>query len=299
MKQITRKAYAKINLGLDVLGRRENGYHDVRMIMQTVGIYDELVLRQRTDSDIRITVNLSDGQIEELACDEHNLIYKAARLVMQECALTQGIDVVLTKNIPIAAGMAGGSTDAAATILGMNDLYGLHLSEAKMCELGVRIGADVPYCIMGGTVLAEGIGEILTRLAPAPQCHLLVVKPQVSVSTAFVYTQLDSRKGYAHPDIDGLMRCMEIQDVSGMAKKIGNVLETVTIPEYPIIRELKEEMLAYGALGALMSGSGPTVFGIFETEGHLQAAYEKMKKREGVSQIFMTEFVSEAAISNQ
>ncbi len=293
MKQITRKAYAKINLGLDVIGRRENGYHDVRMVMQTVGIYDELTLTERSDTDIRITVRLSDGQTEELLCDEHNLIYKAAKLVMQECGLTQGVEVALTKNIPISAGMAGGSTDAAATILGLNELYDLQLSEERMREIGVRIGADVPYCIMGGTALAEGIGEILTRLSSAPQCHLLVIKPAISVSTAFVYTHLDQKEGYAHPDIDGLMKSMKEQDVSGMAKQLGNVLEIVTIPAYPIIQELKDDMMVCGALGALMSGSGPTVFGIFETEEQLQVAYEKLRIKEGVSQIFMTEFVAD------
>lgn len=293
MGQITRKAYAKINLGLDVLGRRENGYHDVRMVMQTVSIHDKLTFTERPDGEIRITVRLGDGQTEELACDEHNLVYKAAKLLMRERGLTQGVDVELEKNIPIAAGMAGGSTDAAATLLGLNELYDLQMSKEQLCELGVRIGADVPYCIVGGTVLAEGIGEILTGMEPAPQCRLLVVKPSVSVSTAFVYTHLDELKEYPHPDIDALMTSIRKQDVAGMAKQLGNVLETVTIPAYPIIQEIKEEMLSCGALGALMSGSGPTVFGIFETEEQLQTAYEKLTAKEGVSQIFMTGLVAD------
>lgn len=293
MKQITRRAYAKINLGLDVLGRRANGYHDVRMIMQTVGIYDELSMKQRADGEIRIEVLLSDGQTEELACDEHNLIYKAAALVMREYHLEHGVDVSLKKTIPIAAGMAGGSTDAAATILLMNSLYELGLSKEQMCRLGVTIGADVPYCMIGGTVLAEGIGEILTPLLPAPQCSLLVVKPTVGVSTAHVYTALDSKEKIPHPDLDGLITCIREQNVAGMAGKLGNVLETVTVSEYPIIAQLKEEMLSLGAVGALMSGSGPTVFGIFQNSGQLRAAFEKMQTLEGVSQIFMTNFVAD------
>lgn len=293
VKQVTRKAYAKINLGLDVLGRRENGYHDVRMVMQTVGIHDKLTFTERHDEKIRIAVRLSDGQTEELACDEHNLVYKAAKLLMQERGLTQGVDVELEKNIPIAAGMAGGSTDAAATLLGLNELYDLQMSKEQLCELGVRIGADVPYCIVGGTVLAEGIGEILTGMAPAPQCKFLVVKPAVSVSTAFVYTHLDELGEYPHPDIDALMACIKAKDVAAMAKLLGNVLETVTVPAYPVIQEIKDEMLACGALGALMSGSGPTVFGIFETEEQLQTAYKKLAAKEGVSQIFMTGLVAD------
>ncbi len=293
MKQITRKAYAKINLGLDVLGRRENGYHDVRMVMQTVGICDKLTFTERQDNEIRITVRLSSGQTEGLACDEHNLVYKAAKLLMQECSVIRGVDVELEKNIPIAAGMAGGSTDAAATLLGLNELYDLRMSKEQLCKLGVCIGADVPYCIVGGTVLAEGIGEILTGIAPAPQCKLLVVKPAVSVSTAFVYTHLDELVNYPHPDINALMACIRAQDVAGMARQLGNVLETVTIPSYPVIQEIKDEMLAHGALGALMSGSGPTVYGIFETEEQLQAAYEKLGAKEGVSQIFMTGLVAD------
>lgn len=293
MKQITRKAYAKINLGLDVLGRRDNGYHDVRMIMQTVGIYDELTFMEREDEQIRISVRLSDGQTEELPCDEHNLVYKAARLVMEACGLHRGVNVTLVKNIPIAAGMAGGSTDAAATILGLNELYELRMESDQMRDLAVQIGADVPYCLIGGTVLAEGIGELLTPIVSAPQCHLLVVKPQISVSTAFVYRELDAQEILCHPDIDALMKSIGEQDTAGMAQAIGNVLELVTIPAHPIIKELKEEMKQLGAMNALMSGSGPTVFGIFNTREQLEQAYEKMRMRNGVSQSFMTCFISD------
>lgn len=298
MKQITRRAYAKINLGLDVLGRRANGYHDVRMVMQTVGIYDELSMSPREDAGIRITVAMSDGQTEELPCDEHNLIYKAAALVMKECHLEKGVEIHLKKTIPIAAGMAGGSTDAAAAILLMNSLYELGMSMDRMCSLGVLIGADVPYCIMGGTVLAEGIGELLTPLPPAPQCKLLVVKPTVSVSTAHVYTELDKKKELVHPDLAGLIECIRMQNVTGMAQKLGNVLELVTEEEYSAITQLKEKMLSFGALGALMSGSGPTVFGIYENEEQLQTAYEKIRAMECVSQIFMTNFVADIETAN-
>lgn len=298
MKQITRRAYAKINLGLDVLGRRANGYHDVRMVMQTVGIYDELSMSIRDDAGIRITATMSDGQTEKLPCDEHNLIYRAAALVMKEYHLEKGVEINLKKTIPIAAGMAGGSTDAAATILLMNSLYGLGMSMDRMCSLGILIGADVPYCIKGGTVLAEGIGEILTPLPPAPQCKLLVVKPAVSVSTAHVYTELDNKKGLVHPDLAGLIECIRMQDVAGMAQRLGNVLELVTAAEYSAIAQLKEKMLSSGALGALMSGSGPTVFGIYENEEQLQAAYEEIRAMECVSQIFMTNFVADIEAEN-
>lgn len=293
MKQVTRKAYAKINLGLDVLNKRADGYHEVRMIMQTVGIYDELVFSEAEEGSFQVHVQGNSSGTEDLPTDENNLVIKAAKLTAQTCGLAKGLHVVLTKNIPIAAGLAGGSTDAAAAIRGMNQLYDLGMTAEQMQEIALRVGADVPYCLTGGTALAEGIGEKLTALPPAPACKLLVVKPDISVSTPHIYNSLDALSIQWHPDIDGLIRCITYQDAAAMAERIGNVLETVTEQEYPIIRELKEEMTELGAAGALMSGSGPTVFGIFQTEEQLQKAYESLKGRAGIEQLFMTGLIAD------
>ena len=286
MDELVLNAYAKINLSLDVVGKLENGYHLVRMIMQTVGIFDVLRFR-RTEGEIRITSDAGD-----LPLGEDNLIYKAAALMKEEYGIRGGIAVHLEKNIPVAAGMAGGSTDGAATLKAMNLLYDLGLSEEELCRQGVRLGADVPYCIMGGTALSEGIGEVLTPLPPMPECVLLVAKPEISVSTKYVYEQLDSREIAVHPDVDGMRMAIEGQDVAGVIKRLGNVLETVTIDKYPIVNDIKQAMLEAGALGSLMSGSGPTVFGIFTKEDAARAAGEKIGEMGLARQIFVTAPVS-------
>lgn len=280
---LTRKAYAKINLGLDVVRRLENGYHEVRMIMQTVGIYDILTFRA-AKSGIRITTDSG-----ELPVGEDNLIYKAARLLMENCNVQEGVEIHLEKHIPIAAGMAGGSSDAAATLLGLNDLFSLGMKEERLRELGVRIGADVPYCVMGGTALAEGIGEVLTPLPPAPSCVLLVAKPDIQVSTKYVYEHLDAAGVWQHPDIDGMRRAIEDGDLEGMIARLGNVLETVTAKRYPVIARIKEEMLAGGALGSLMSGSGPTVFGIYSGEEQAGQALEQLQRLGLAKELFVTQ----------
>ncbi len=286
MNEISMKAYAKINLGLDVVRRLENGYHEVKMIMQTVGIYDELTF-QRQESGICITTDSG-----ELPTNEDNLIYKAARLLMDKYQVQEGVRIHLQKNIPIAAGMAGGSTDAAATFKGINELFGLGASEEELKELAVKVGADVPYCIMGGTALAEGIGEKLTRLPNAPGCILLVAKPDINVSTKFVYEHLDAAGVEHHPDIDGMITAIEEQDLAGVVDRLENVLETVTVPAYPIIDTIKSKMLEMGAEGSLMSGSGPTVFGIFTDEGKAREAYEYIKNEGLAKQVFVTGFCS-------
>jgi 4-diphosphocytidyl-2-C-methyl-D-erythritol kinase len=282
---ITLQAYAKINLSLDVVGRLENGYHLVRMIMQTVGICDELSF-ERTDGEIRITAN--DG---DLPLGEDNLIYRAAAL-MRDRFHTGGVSVHLEKRIPVAAGMAGGSTDAACTLKAMNQLYDLRLSEEELRELGVKLGADVPYCIMGGTALSEGIGEVLTPIAPMPDCFLLVAKPEINVSTKYVYEQLDSHEIPVHPDVDGMRRAIEDKNVRKMAKLLGNVLQTVTIERYPIVEELKQVMLEQGALGSLMSGSGPSTFGIFDDEEKAKAAKARILELGLAKQVFVTKPVN-------
>lgn len=282
MNELTLNAYAKINLGLDVVKRLPNGYHEVKMVMQNVGIYDELTLT-KLDDGIRVTTDN-----EELPTDENNLIYKAAKLMFTEYNIKEGVHIHLTKYIPIAAGMAGGSTDAAATMKGINELFGLNISLEHLMELGVCIGADVPYCILGGTALAEGIGEKLTKLPNAPQCHILVAKPDINVSTKFVYEHLGAEGVTHHPDIDGMVNAIKTGQLQGILDRMENVLETVTIPTHPIIATIKEKMLELGAMKSLMSGSGPTVFGIFTDEVTAQNAYEQMKETGLAKQVFLT-----------
>ena len=279
------KAYAKINLGLDVVRRLENGYHEVRMVMQTVGIYDELSF-SKTDEGIVITTDSG-----ELPTDEDNLIYKAAKRMMERYDIRQGVRIHLQKNIPIAAGMAGGSTDAAATMKGMNELFELGADREELKEIGVQIGADVPYCVIGGTALAEGIGEKLTVLPDAPNCFLLVAKPDINVSTKYVYEHLDAEGVPVHPDIDGMVQAIRQKDLQGVVDRLDNVLERVTVKEYPVIDTIKARMLELGALSSLMSGSGPTVFGIFPEEEKAIQAYEQLKTEGLAKQIFVTTFV--------
>lgn len=296
MKQLQKRAYAKINLGLDVTGRLENGYHLVKMIMQTVGICDVLTFTLLEEDTIPadggyvlpvIEMTTDNG---ELPTDENNLIYKAAKRFMERFEIRQGVKIHLEKHIPIAAGMAGGSTDAAATLKGLNELFAIGADIAELCEIGVKIGADVPYCIIGGTVLAEGIGEKLTTLPDAPNPILLVAKPEINVSTKFVYEHIDQEGVESHPDIDGMIRAIEEKDLQGITDRLGNVLELVTVKAHPIINEIKKVMTDAGAMGSLMSGSGPTVFGIFIQEEQAKAALEQIQKENLAKQVFITEF---------
>lgn len=284
MRQINLKAYAKINLGLDVLRRRENGYHDVRMIMQSVGLYDKLTLKKTSKDEIVLTSNVGS-----LPNNDKNLVYKAISLMKKECGITAGVKADLEKRIPMAAGMAGGSTDAAAALIGMNKLFDLSLSQEKLMELGVQIGADVPYCIMSGTALSEGIGEILTPLKPMPHCYILIAKPRISVSTRFVYENLEADKLLYHPDIDGMIEAINGNDLKGVADRLSNVLETVTEKKYPIISQIKEVMIESGAMNSLMSGSGPTVFGIYEEKDTAMKALDKIKEIEMVKDAYVVE----------
>lgn len=277
------RAYAKINLGLDVLRRREDGYHEVRMIMQTIQMYDQLDMEKTDEPGIHLTTNLSF-----IPTDESNLVYKAAKLLMDRYQLTDGVKIHLNKVIPVAAGMAGGSSDAAATLVGINKLFGLGLSKKQLMEIGVQIGADVPYCVMRGTALAEGIGEILTPLAPAPECYVLIGKPAISVSTPFVYKNLKLNEETVHPDIDGMIQALENHDLYGITDRMGNVLESVTISAFPEIETIKNHMKEHGAVNAMMSGSGPTVFGIFDSKEKAEVAYQQLKESNLVKQIFLT-----------
>lgn len=280
---ISLKALAKINLGLDVVRRREDGYHEVRMIMQTIHLYDRLDIKRTKESGIQIQTNLSF-----LPVNENNLIYKAAKLLMDEFSITDGVSVKLDKRIPVAAGMAGGSTDAAAMLFGMNRLFSLGLTKRQLMERGVQIGADVPYCIMRGTALAEGIGEDLSQLPPMVKCPVLIAKPSISVSTKFVYQNLKLDDTTVHPDIDLLIEDIKAKNLYDIAAHMGNVLETVTIPNYPVIDEIKNHMLSHGAVGAMMSGSGPTVFGLFDDEAAAKKAYKAMRNSHLARQVYLT-----------
>lgn len=284
------KAYGKINLALDVLRRREDGYHDVRMIMQTVGIYDQVELQLAQEPGITVETNLS-----YLPVNENNLVYQAANLLMQEFNVEQGLHISLRKFLPVAAGMAGGSSDAAAVLFGVNKMFQLGLSREELMDRGVKIGADVPYCVLRGTALSEGIGEKLTPLPPMPQCQVVIAKPGISVSTKYVYENLHANelRPEQHPDIDGMVEAIRSQNLLQIASKFGNVLELVTAEKYPVIQEIKDMMREYGAVNALMSGSGPTVFGLFMNPKAAQDAYEELRYGQSsrlAKQVYLTNF---------
>ncbi len=281
----TQRAYAKINIGLDVLRRRADGYHEVKMIMQTVDIYDELVLERRKQPGIELRMDNS-----ELPSGGDNLICRAADLLFREKEITGGVNISLTKRIPIAAGMAGGSADAAAALRGLNELFDMGYSLKELQALGVGLGADIPYCLAGGTMLSEGIGEILTPLPAPPAAHLVIAKPDINVSTAFVYGNLHADRLAWHPDIDGMIAALQRGDLDGITGRLGNVLETVTVKAHPVIEQIKELLRKQGAENALMSGSGPTVFGIFKEKETAARAAEAVERGRLAKQIFVTTF---------
>lgn len=289
MEKLEYKARAKVNLGLDVCGRLENGYHEVKMVMQTVDIYDELVFKRRQDPDIILAVDSKDT----LGDISNNLIFRAAKLMKEYFSIKEGIEIYLKKNIPVAAGMAGGSTDAAATMVAMNELFGLGKTKEQLMQLAVRLGADIPFCIMGGTALAEGIGEKLTAL-PAPQeAVVLIAKPDIMVSTKDVYENLHLEEVGTHPDIDGMIQALKDKSLTGVTDRMENVLETVTIQLYPVIEEIKTFMKENGAINALMSGSGPTVFGIYTDKEKAEQAAAALKETGKAKQIIVTGFYNE------
>lgn len=283
MNQINLKALAKINVGLDVVRRRPDGYHEVKMIMQTINLYDNIGMSIQKDGAISVRTNLY-----YLPTNENNLVYKAAKLLKDEFDIPDGVHIELKKQIPVAAGMAGGSSDAAAVLYGMNKLFKLGLTKKELMKRGVSIGADVPYCLMRGTALAQGIGEELTALPPMPKCPVLIAKPGIGVSTKFVYENLVLDENTVHPDIDYLVDMIKAKDLEGVAKNMGNVLESVTIPNYPVIAQLKDVMLENGAINSMMSGSGPTVFGFFEDRDQARRAYEAIRKQKLAKQLYIT-----------
>ena len=293
MDKLNYKARAKINLGLDVCRRLENGYHEVKMVMQTVDIYDELEFKKRNDPDIILSVNSRDY----LGDLENNLIFKAAKLMKEWYNISQGIEIKLRKNIPVAAGMAGGSTDAAATLLAINEMFELGLSKEELMERAVSLGADIPFCILGGTALAQGIGEKLISLPAPPKASLLVVKPPIMVPTKWVYENLHLDELEKHPDIDGMIDALKEGNLRGITERMENVMESVTEQAYPIITDIKKMMLGNGALNAVMSGSGPSIFGVFldEETAHTAAVYidQTLKTKEIEAQVMVTEFYNQ------
>lgn len=280
---VTVKGYAKINLGLDVIGKLENGYHQLRSVMQQIDLYDTIELSrlseqmENKDNASQLKIILTSDS-DEVPLDQNNLAYKAAKLLMEHDGIGEGVHIHIIKRIPVAAGLAGGSTDAAAVLLGMNELFGLGHSKDELRELGVKLGADVPFCIMGGSALAEGIGEKLTPIETMPKMYIVIAKPSIGVSTKYVYENLRLEQ-VTHPDTEQILAAMRRKDLAGMTRLLGNVLESVTIEKYPLIRELKEAMLETGAIGSLMSGSGPTVFGIYDTMEKAAEAEKQMRQK--------------------
>lgn len=283
MNSIILKGRAKINLTLDVVGKRENGYHDLEMIMQTVNLYDTIYIRKTKVPGVRLKSNYS-----WLPTNEKNIAYRAAELFFKESGISGGVAIEITKRIPVAAGLAGGSTDAAATLVGMNRLYETYYSKEKLMEMGLKLGADVPFCIARGTMLAEGIGEELTALTPMPPTYVVLVKPAFSASTAVVYKNLDINNIKTHPDTQRVIKALEEGNVKEIASNMSNVLEEVTIPMYPEINDIKDAFMKHGAMGTMMSGSGSTVFGLFETKEAAQKASRYFKMQHNMREVYVT-----------
>lgn len=283
MNSIAVKAYAKINLGLDVIRKRPDGYHDVRMIMQTVNLYDTITIKKTKFHSITIHSNLY-----YLPTDQKNLAYKAVQIFRENYPFRDGLSIILNKRIPVAAGLAGGSADAAATLKGLNQLFQTGLTLEELMRLGLKLGADVPYCLLMGTALSEGIGEILNPLPPLPDCRILLVKPDVNVSTKYVYENLRLNEGISHPDIDLMIEALNESNLHKLTSQMRNILETVTAKEYPIIEEIKKIMINKGALASLMSGSGPTVFGIFDSQEKAEKTYRFFKSSNYGKQVILT-----------
>ncbi len=284
-QELVFKAYGKINLGLDVVRRLENGYHEVRMIMQSVKLADIVTIKRISEDKIVVRTDQ-----ENLPCDERNLAYKAAKLMKEKYSVQDGVEIFLEKHIPMAAGMAGGSADCAAVLKGMNELFGLGLTLEDMQKTGVKLGADVPYCLMGGCALSEGIGEVLTALKTPPACTVLLAKPDIDVSTKYVYEHLKLDTLERHPDIDGMMQDIEEGNLEKLCGKLENVLESVTGKEYPVIGEIEKIMKDAGAPAAVMSGSGPTVFGIFKGTKAAETAMAGIRERNLAKEVFLSAF---------
>lgn len=286
-RELVLKAYGKINLGLDVVRRLENGYHEVRMIMQSVELADIVTMKRLSEDKIIVRTNKGF-----LPCDERNLAYQAAKRIKESYAIKEGVEIFLEKRIPVAAGMAGGSADCAAVLKGMDKLFALGLSLGELQKMGLKLGADVPYCLMGGCALAEGIGEVLTKLKQPPNCILLLAKPSISVSTKYVYEHLALDSLTHHPDIGGMVQDIENGHLKKLCEKAENVLESVTGQAYPVIGKIEAVMKEAGAMCALMSGSGPTVFGIFERKSAAVKAMRAIREKNLTQEAYLSGFHS-------
>lgn len=286
MNTLTRRAYAKVNLSLDVTGKREDGYHDLKTVMQTVDLYDTLTFRKNDTG--AVTLSSTSAQVPT---GEDNLIVKACRLILHTCGIKDGVDIDLVKEIPVQAGLGGGSADAACTLRAVNELFSLGLSGDALCGLGVKLGADVPFLVHGGTCLCEGIGEILTPSPAPPSCTVLIAKPASGISTAEAYATLDLKPIEYHPDTDALLLALETGNLKAMCAAMDNVFEPVATRRVPEIRDLIHAMQDYGALRAMMSGSGPTVFGIFPDENEAVKAYHVLKQKGRGRAVFVVRFI--------
>lgn len=294
MNSIILKGRAKINLTLDVVGKRDNGYHDLEMIMQTINLYDTIYIRKTKVPGVRLKSNYS-----WLPTNEKNIAYRAAELFFEESGINGGVSIEITKRIPVAAGLAGGSTDAATTLVGMNRLYETHYSKEKLMEMGLKLGADVPFCIARGTMLAEGIGEKLTPLVPMPSTYVVLVKPSFGASTAAVYKNLDINNIKIHPDTQCVINALSEGNVKMIAENMANVLEEVTISMYPEIEDIKQAFMKYGAMGTMMSGSGSTVFGLFATKEAAQRASRYFKMQHNMREVYVTTTYSPVGIATR
>ncbi|MEN8078859.1 4-(cytidine 5'-diphospho)-2-C-methyl-D-erythritol kinase [Clostridioides difficile] len=275
------KAYAKINISLDIVGKREyDGYHLLKMIMQNIDLYDEISIEKQYEE---ITLSCNKNYVPT---DSRNLAYKAAMLFKERYNIKDGVHIDIVKNIPVSAGLAGGSTDGAAVLKLMNKLFEVNASEEELMEIGLELGADIPYCIKGGTALCEGIGEKVTQLKPFKDKILVLVKPGFGVSTKEVYKAFDINKVRVHPRTESLIEAMEKDDLKYVANNMKNLLENVTLRKHNILIRIKEEMNRYGAVGSMMSGSGPSVFAFFDDMLKAQKCYEKMK--ESHREVFLT-----------
>lgn len=275
MKHCFEKAYAKINLTLDVIAKRPDGYHDLKMIMQTVTLHDNIAVRIGTGEGVKSVSNL--GYLPD---DDRNIAVKAAWAFFDATGIEcDGVHIAIEKNIPVAAGLAGGSTDGAAVLRALNTLYNAGLSTEELCKIGLKVGADVPFCICGGTMLAEGVGEILTPLTSMPECHIVLCKPGYGMSTAKVFGSLKVDEIEKHPDTDKVIAALDAGDVRVIAENMYNVLEEIVASEKKSITTIEEKLLSFGALGAIMSGSGSTTFGIFDDENKAKRAYKSLRSK--------------------
>ncbi len=284
--RIVLKARGKINLAIDVLGKREDGYHEVRMLMQTIRLHDWVILEKHPD---RIIVNSNHKWVPS---DERNTAYKAARLILDAAGISEGVIITIKKRIPVAAGLAGGSADAAAVLKGINEMYSLGMSLDDLMKLGVQVGADVPYCLKGGTAVAEGIGERITPVASIEPLVLLLVKPDIGVKTPWVYQNLNLDEIKERPDFNILLDAIRRMDIDTLSANMVNVLETVVLKKYPIVESIKKTLLIEGAAGSLMSGSGPTVFGIFRKKATAVKAMGRIMKNKNL-RVYLTETICE------